>query len=233
MSDGSVVIDVELDDRGVDKGVSGMIGKFKGVAVAVAGVIGGLALVKSAASAFTDLSKTAITAAAGAQALTAQFEQVFGKIQGEAQATINKMAQEFGMVPSRLKPMFTQMTSMFKGLGMSTEDAMAQAAKATTMVADAAAFYDKSFEDANAALNSFVKGNYEGGESIGLFANETQLAAWAAKELGVDWKKLDEAGKQVARLQFAEAMQAAAGATGQAARESDGLENLLGNLKAA
>lgn len=69
------------------------------------------------------------------------------------------------------------------------------------------------------------------GESIGLFANETQLAAWAAKELGTDWKTLDEAGKQVARLEYAKAMQEAAGATGQASRESDGLQNQLGNLR--
>ncbi|WP_339063553.1 hypothetical protein [Tepidibacillus marianensis] len=71
------------------------------------------------------------------------------------------------------------------------------------------------------------------GEAIGLFANETQMASWASKNLGVDWKKLDEAGKQVARLEFATAMQKAAGATGQAARESSGYENQVGNLKQA
>lgn len=69
------------------------------------------------------------------------------------------------------------------------------------------------------------------GESIGLFANETQLASYASKELGLDWKTLDEAGKQVARLEYAKAMQEAAGATGQASRESDSLENQLGNLR--
>ena len=69
------------------------------------------------------------------------------------------------------------------------------------------------------------------GEAIGLFANETQMASYASDQLGVDWNTLDEAGKQVIRLQFAEAMQAAAGATGQASRESDSLQNQLGNVK--
>lgn len=73
--------------------------------------------------------------------------------------------------------------------------------------------------------------NYEGGESIGLFANETQLAKYAGDELGLSWKTLDEKGKQVARLKFAEAMQKSAGATGQAKRESEGLENQLGNVR--
>jgi phage-related protein len=71
------------------------------------------------------------------------------------------------------------------------------------------------------------------GEAIGLFANETQMAAWAGEELGLEWKTLDEAGKQVARLEFAQAMQESAGATGQAARESDSLSNQLGNVKSA
>lgn len=178
-----------------------------------------------------DLGVGMVTASADAQAMNAQFDQVFGNIQDDAQETINQLGNNFGMIPNRIKPAMSQMTSMFKGLGMNTKDAMGTAEKAVTLVADAAAFYDKSFEDANSALNSFIKGNYEGGESIGLFANETQLAAWASKNLSLDWKKLDEAGKQVARLKYAEAMQKSAGATGQAARESDGLQNQLGNLK--
>ncbi len=30
-------------------------------------------------------------------------------------------------------------------------------------------------------MTSFIKGNYEGGESIGLFANDTQMASYATK----------------------------------------------------
>nr|WP_309099067.1 hypothetical protein [Fredinandcohnia onubensis] len=187
----------------------------------------------TAAIALGVMSAPLVKSAANAQALNAQFEQVFGDIQNSAQETVNKLGKDFGMVPNRIKPAMTQMTSMFKGLGMNTEKAMGTAKDAVTLVADAAAFYDKSFEDANSALNSFIKGNYEGGESIGLFANETQLAAYALRELGLDWKKLDEAGKQVARLEYAKAMQESAGATGQAARESDSLENQLGNLRQA
>jgi hypothetical protein len=198
---------------------------IKGAAVVATAAIGGI--VAATAGIVAPLVKSA----ASAQALGAQFEQVFGDAQKEAQKTVDSMGKEFGMVSNRLKPAFTQMTSMFKGLGMDTEEAMTTAKDAVTMAADAAAFYDKSYEDANAALNSFIKGNYEGGESIGLFANETQLASWAGKELGVEWKNLDEAGKQVARLEFAKAMQESAGATGQAARESNSLENQLGNLK--
>lgn len=184
-----------------------------------------------AAGAIGALAVPFVKSAANAQAMNAQFAQVFKDMQDNAQSTINDLGKKFGMLPNRIKPAMSTMTSMFMGLGMDTESAMETAKNAVTLTADAAAFYDKSFEDANSALNSFIKGNYEGGEAIGLFANETQLASWASKNLGVDWKNLDEAGKQIARLEYAKAMQESAGATGQATRESNSLENQLGNLK--
>ncbi|MED1904948.1 hypothetical protein [Cytobacillus firmus] len=184
-------------------------------------------------AAVKDFTQGAIEAAAGAQALQAQFDQVFGADAGEAQGVVENLGESFGMLPNRIKPAYTQMTSLFKGLGLETGDAMDASQRAVSAVADAAAFYDKSFEDANSALNSFIKGNYEGGEAIGLFANETQLAGFASKELGLDWKNLGEADKQLARLTFAEKMMESAGATGQALRESESYENQLGNLKQA
>ena len=72
------------------------------------------------------------------------------------------MAEQFGMLPNRIMPSFTALTSKFKGLGMTTEEAMAQATTATNIAADAAAFYDKSMEESQSALNSFVNGSYEG-----------------------------------------------------------------------
>ena len=129
--------------------VARKVTNFGAIAVAGVGVASG---------AIFALSKPLVEAAAGAQAMNSQFEQVFKDMQTDAQATINTLGEDFGMLPNRIKPAFTTMTSMFKGLGMDTEEAMSTAEGAVTMVADAAAFYDKSFEDANSALNSFIKG---------------------------------------------------------------------------
>ncbi|MEH6943716.1 hypothetical protein [Bacillus sp. JJ722] len=207
----------------VDNQVSGLSSSLRTMAGALAGYF--------AVDSIKNLGVSMVEAAADAQALGAQFDQVFGKVEGDARKLVESLGKDFGMVSTRLEPAMAQTTSMFKGLGMDTQKAMTKATEAITLTADAAAFYDKSYEDANAALNSFIKGNYEGGEAIGLFANETQLAAWASKNLSLDWKTLDEAGKQVARLEFAKSMQGAAGATGQASRESNSYSNQLGNLK--
>lgn len=222
--------DLERDFRDADRQINNTdqsMSIFKKSLLGIGGILAGLGL----GTALINIGKDAVTASAEAQAMIAQFEQVFEGVTESAQETIDQLGKDFGMAPNRLKPAMAQMTSMFKGLGLDTEKSMNTASEAITLVADAAAFYDKSFEDANSSLNSFIKGNYEGGESIGLFANETQLAAFAAKTLDQDWKKLDEAGKQLARLEYAKIMQESAGATGQASRESDSLTNQMGNLK--
>jgi hypothetical protein len=227
---------IGLNNKDANKGIDETTGKAESAGTKISGFFkkaAGAIGAAFAAQKLVSFGKMTVEAAASAKAIQAQFEQVFGGSQTQASDAINGMAQQFGMLPNRIKPSFTATTSMFKGLGLSTEEAMAQATNAVTLASDAAAFYDMSYENANSALSSFIKGNYEGGEAIGLFANETQLASWASENLGVEWSELGEADKQIARMQFAQTMQEAAGATGQAARESDSYENQLGNMKQA
>lgn len=183
-----------------------------------------------------EIGQTSIETAATFQANESQFKQVFGNMSDEATKTAEALGDEFGMIPSRITPNLSKMTSMFKGLGLDTKDALGEAEKAVRASADAAAFYDQSFEDANGSLTSFLKGNYEAGESVGIFANDTQMAAFAIKEgvvqSAAEWQKMDEATKQATRLEYIENMQKLAGATGQATRESEGYENQMGNAKA-
>lgn len=174
-----------------------------------------------------------VTASAEVAAEEAAFTQIMGEYSETAAAKVNKIAESTGMVDSRLTPYMTSMTAKFKGLGYDIEQATDLASTGLTIAADAAAFWDKSLEDSMSALNSFVNGNYEGGEAIGLFANETTLASWAADNLSLKWADLSEKEKQFARLEFAKAMQEASGASGQAAKESDAYQNVMGNLTEA
>ena len=112
----------------------------------------------AAAGAATAFAAFGVNAAANTQAVNAQFTQTFGELEGEAKASVDALGKEFGMVPNRIKPAFAQTTAQFKGLGLDTAAAMDQASKATTVAADASAFYDTSMEGAQSALNSFIKG---------------------------------------------------------------------------
>ena len=156
---------IGLNNSEANKGIDETTGKAQSASGEIAGFFKKAAVAIGtvfAAGKLIDFGKTAVEAAAGAKAIQAQFEQVFGDMQGDAGKMISSMADEFGMVPTRLKPSMTKMTSMFKGLGMDTEKAMTQASDAVRLSADAAAFYDVSYESANQSLASFIKGNYEG-----------------------------------------------------------------------
>lgn len=175
--------------------------------------------------------KACVDAAVSISAETAAFGQIMGDYSDKAQEKIKEVADATGIVDGRLTGYMTSMTAKFQGLGYDIDDATDLAQRGLMIAADAAAFWDKSMEDSMSSLNSFVNGNYEGGESIGLFANETILAAWAAENLGFEWQSLTEKEKQFARLEFAKAMQQTSGVTGQAANESDAYANVMGNLQ--
>ena len=192
--------------------------------------IGAAVLTYFATDKIIEFGKEIVNTSATVQAEEAAFAQIMGTYSDEASAKINKIADTTGIVASRLTPYMTSMTAKFKGLGYDVDEATDLASTGLNIAADAAAFWDKSMEDSMSALNSFVNGNYEGGEAIGLFANETTLATWASENLNLEWKTLTEKEKQFARLQFAKSMQEASGAAGQAANESGAYANVQANL---
>ena len=184
-----------------------------------------------------DFGKACVAAAADVAAEEAAFEQIMGTYAGSAQKKLDAVANATGITNTRLTGYMTSLTAKFKGLGNSVEDATSLAARGLNIAADASAFWDMSLDDATSHLNSFINGSYEGGEAIGLFANDTQLAAYAVENAVIKdtkaWAQLDEATKQATRLEYAENMMRLSGATGQAAKESDAYLNVQGNLNEA
>lgn len=203
-----------------------MVSAFKKIGAAVVAAF--------AVDKIVDFGKAVVDASATVAAEQSAFEQIMGDYSDTAQQKMNEVADTTGMVSTRLTPYMTSMTAKFKGLGYDIDDATTLAQDGLTLAADAAAFWDKSLEDSMGALNSFINGSYEGGEAIGLFANDTQLASYAVKQGIVsetkEWANLDEAKKQATRLEYAQNMMEASGATGQAAKEADQYANVQANL---
>lgn len=217
-----------LDDTS-DKGEqaeSKLSGAFKKIGAAVATYF--------AADKIISFGKEVVSMAAEVSAETSAFEQIMGNYANEASAKVGKIASATGMVDTRLTPYMTSMTAKFKGLGYDIDEATDFAARGLNIAADASAFWDKSLDDSMGHLNSFINGSYEGGEAIGLFANDTQMASYAVSKGIVaqakDWASLDEKTKQATRLEYAENMFKMSGATGQAAKESKQYANVQANL---
>lgn len=194
----------------------------------------------AAAAAFTvdkvkDFAVSCVETAAEVSAANSSFDQIMGKYSEQASKKMQKVADDTGVIATRLQPYMTSLTAKFKGLGYGANKATTLATEGLTLASDAAAFWDKSLDDAMGGLNSFINGNYEGGEAIGLFANDTQMAMYALKKGLIgdtkEWAELDEATKQATRLEYAEAVYKQSGATGQAAREAEQFANVTANLK--
>lgn len=218
----------DIDDTTgrAESGSSKMQAAFKKVGTAV--------VTYFAVDKIIEFGKSIVSASAEVSAEASAFEQIMGDYSNTAIEKLGAVADATGMLDTRLKPYMTSMTAKFKGLGYDIDDATTLATDGLTLAADAAAFWDKSLDESMSGLNSFINGSYEGGEAIGLFANDTQLAMYAV-ENGVvsatkEWANLDEATKQATRLQYAQDMYELSGATGQASKEADQYANVQANL---
>lgn len=187
-----------------------------------------MALVSTAA---TGILGSMVKSAASVKAVNAQFEQTFDGVEKKASSAMNKVADSSGILETRLKGVGTKMYAFAKTTGMETPQALSMMERALTVTADSAAYYDRSLEETAESLQSFLKGNFENDAALGLSCTETTRNAAANKLYGKSFMELSEAQKQLTLLQMVEDANKLSGAMGQAARESDGWENVIGNLK--
>ena len=173
-----------------------------------------------------------VSAEVGAE--NSAFAQIMGDFAQQAQAKMQEVADATGVMSTRLTPYMTSMTAKFKGLGFGINEATTFATEGLLLASDASAFWDMSLDESMSHLNSFINGSYEGGEAIGLFANDTQMAQYAIRtgliESKKEWANLDEAIKQATRLEYAQAMMEASGAVGQARKEAGQYANQSADL---
>ena len=186
--------------------------------------------VKRLASAVKDMAGDFIDTAAAVKAEASQFSQTFGDLSDDATAAIGRVANESGILDTRLNNLGTQIYAFARASGGSSEESMVLMEKALQATADAAAYYDRSLEDTAESLQSFLKGNYANDAALGLSATETTRNAAAMELFGQKFNDLTEIQKQQTLLQMVLDAQELSGAMGQAAREADGWENVQGNL---
>lgn len=180
--------------------------------------------------AITGFAAGSVTTAAELKAEASRFEQAFGQMEGTATAAIADIADETGILDTRLNSAATSIYSFARASGGTEAESMSLMEDALTAAADAAAYYDRSLDDTTEQLMSFLKGNYENDAALGLSATEATRNAAAMEQFGKEFNDLTEIQKQQTLLSMVTDAQALSGAMGQASRESDGLENVMGNL---
>ena len=180
-------VKLSVDDSGVDKG----LGRAKEKALSFGDVLKANVLSGAIVNGFQKLSGAVknmsgqfIESAANVKAETSAFEQTFGTLGDEASAAIGRVANESGILQTRLNTLDSKIYAFARSSGGDTTESMSLMERALKAAADSAAYYDTSVEQATETL-----------------------------------------------LKMVEDSQRLSGAMGQAAREADGWENVLGNLK--
>lgn len=177
-----------------------------------------------------DFVKSMFGVAAEVKAAGSQFEQTFGELEGTASKSISKIAKETGILETRLKGTGAGIFAFAKSSGADSAEAMSLMETALMAAADSAAYYDKSIDESAETLQSFLKGNYANDAALGVSATEFTRNEKAVEMFGKKFNELSEIEKQQTLLKMVTDAQKASGAFGQAARESDGWENVMGNL---
>ena len=178
-----------------------------------------------------EFGQQCIESAAEVNAANSQFEQTFGTMQSQAESAIQSVANQSGILETRLQGVGTSIYAFAKTTGMDSSSALGMMQEALQVTADSAAYYDRSLEDTAESLKSFLKGNFENDAALGLSCTETTRNAAANKLYGKSFTDLSESQKQLTLLQMVKDANQLSGAMGQASREADGWENVTGNLR--
>lgn len=183
------------------------------------------------ATAIWNFGKSMVEAAAEVQAETAQFDAAFKDLSGSATEAFGRLEESTGTLATRLQVSGTKAFSQFKGAGLESAEALGEMERYLKLATDGAAYYDLTLEETDELLRSFIRGNTEAGDRLGLFTSETQRNEKALEKHGKKFLELTEAQKQMLMLDISEEIYKNSGAVGQAARESEGYANVVGNLK--
>lgn len=234
----TLVARLSLDASDYEKGVQSSKQSFMGLANTVSAkavAVGTMVAhgVERAAGKLIDFGKNAIQASADIEAEISLYQQVFGELESAATGALESISQDTNILSTRLRGIGTGAFMQFKGAGVDAGNALSMMDKYTRLAADAAAAYNISVEEADVKLRSFIRGNTEAGDSIGLFTSESQRNERAVANYGKKWTELTEAQKQMLMLGVVEEIYNQTEVVGQAAREGHEWENVIGNLNTA
>lgn len=234
----TLVAKLGLDSKEYEQGISkskGSIQELGGFISAKTVAMGHLIArgVEKAFDTVGSLGRRAIQTAADQEALDSLASATFGELESAAEGIFDSIGKDTNMLSRQLKSVGTSAFMQFRGAGVEAADAMSMMDKYTRLAADGAAAYNISVDEADTRLRSFLRGNTEAGDSIGLQISESTRASKAMEVYGKKWQALTEAQKQMLMLNIVDEIYDQTNVIGQAAREGHEWENVINKLDAA
>lgn len=234
-----LVATLSLDTGDFDKDVDNAAQKGKDLNSELEGIVArgtaaGTAMYNFARSAATSIfsaGRDLVETAAEVQAENAAFEATFGDLKDAANQAFSDIGKDTNIVATRLRTVGTKAFAQFKGAGIDAAESMEMMDKYMRLAADGAAYYDMELGEVDYRLRSFLRGNVEAGDMIGLYTSALQRDTKATELYGQEWKDLTEAQRQNVMLNIVDEIYRQGNVTGQATREMSNYQNVLGNLQ--
>lgn len=206
-----------LDKLGISAGISA------GVMSSIINIAG------QVVNAMVDLGKQAVSLASDYQENLSKTEAVFGSNADKFVKMANTITGATGLSKNAFLEQVSLYGAMAKAMGVSTEQTMEMSEQLTRLSADMSSFYNKDIDQVSTALKGVFTGETEALKEFGIVMTETNLQQFA-KDIGVSYNELDQAGKVMLRYQYI--MDQTKIVQGDYQRTSTGLANSTRTLKA-
>lgn len=177
-----------------------------------------------------NFGKQTVQAAADAEAMGQSMAAVFQGIGDEAAEAFARVSEANNINMRRLQGSGLDFFAQFKSAGLDDNNSLHAMEDALGYAADAAAFYNMTMEDASAAIRSFIRGNTEAGDRIGLFINQQKRETMAQEKYKKAWDDLTEAERQYLLLDVIGETYERSNVLGQGSREANNYANAVANL---
>ncbi|PKE66707.1 hypothetical protein CW674_01230 [Macrococcoides caseolyticum] len=214
---------ISKDIDGATGSVGGLKGAFKGLGPVIAGALATVSI--------TEFTKKIVESTAEIEALNSQYEQVMGKMKNTTDKYLEDMAKKHNIHPNELKKSMLQYQSILKGKGMSEKEAYETSKMWLERTVDGSAMANESLEQSTERVMATIKGEYDSGDTIGIFLNQTKLNEKALEQYGKKWENLTLQQQENLKVQTAFEQHKKSGFFGQSIKEADSYERNLANLK--
>ena len=222
-SDGRVIIDTSLNNKGFIRGIHAMTGQTDGLRAAVKRlgfVIGTVFAVKT----IIDFGRKAVEIGSDIAEVQNVVDVAFGDLAYKAEEFASTSITQFGMSTLAAKKTASTYMAMAKGMGVAKDEAAGMAITLAGLSGDVASFFNISQELADVKLKSVFTGETETLKDLGVVMTQDNLKAYAlSRGFRKSYESMTQAEKVALRYQFV--LDSLALANGDFARTQDSWAN--------
>lgn len=233
MADGSVVIDTQLDDEGVKKGINGLktsLGKIGSIAsTALKGVTVATGAV---ASGFAGIVTASVQARGELEQQMGGSEAVFKDFAKNIQDTAKTAYSSMGLSANDYMATINKMGALMQGSGIDIEKSMDLSSQAMQRTADIASIMGIDTASAMESIAGAAKGNFTMMDNLGVAMNATTIEAYAMSK-GIKTSYAEMENSQKVQLAMEMFLEKTTYAMGNYTKENQTFAGSLSTMKAA